>query len=177
MEGCLWAFTLWQETHSFLFLVPLRSYNSSIPFLYKYSHIILVIPTPSSTHSHPDSPHSHPNSSHSYPYSPHSHHDSPHSHPHSSHSHSDSPHSHHSLHSIPWFPIPGFKDSQYNVLKQGQIWLYVVLSCIVLKFERVRIRQQFLLSVLSSFLWIGSISAFHGNRRNRPRQQYIKIVM
>ena len=132
---------------------------------------------PDSPHSHPDSPHSHPNSSHSYPYSPHSHHDSPHSHPHSSHSHSDSPHSHHSLHSIPWFPIPGFKDSQYNVLKQGQIWLYVVLSCIVLKFERVRIRQQFLLSVLSSFLWIGSILAFHGNRRNRPRQQYIKIVM
>ena len=49
MDGCLRTFTLYQETHSFLFLVPLHSYNSSIPLLYRDCH-------PYSLHSYPQFP-------------------------------------------------------------------------------------------------------------------------
>ena len=79
---------------SFIF-VPLRSYNSSIPFFYEDYH-------PYSRHSHPKFP--------AYlsfpPYSPHSHH-----------SHPDFPHSHYSPHSAPRFLIPAFTDSLEKLSK------------------------------------------------------------
>ena len=56
-------------------------------------------------HSHPDFPLSQPDSHHPHP-------DSPHSHPYFPHSYPDPPHSHYSLHSVPRFPIPAFKDSR-----------------------------------------------------------------
>ena len=103
--------------HFLLFLalstVIIRQFHSYTKILTR----VLLIPTHSSLHFHPDSHHSH----HSHPDSPHSHPDSPHSHP-------DSPHSHHFPHSAPQFPISAFTDSLWCIMPEPQCVLKMFLK-------------------------------------------------
>ena len=113
----------YNKKHSFLFLVPLLSYNSSIPLLYKechpyslHSHPQFPASPPWFPSSHPDSPHSHPDSPHFHPYSPHSHPDFSHSHPDSPHSHPYSPHSY-LIPRISIIPFISFPNSPFRLLQ------------------------------------------------------------
>ena len=96
--------------HFLLFLalstVIIRQFHSYTKILTR----VLLIPTHSSLHFHPDSHHSH-----------HSHPDSPHSHP-------DSPHSHHFPHSAPQFPISAFTDSLWCIIPEPQCVLKMFLK-------------------------------------------------
>ena len=95
------------------FLLFLSLSTVIIPQFHSYTKIltrVLLIPTHSSLHSHPDSPHSH------------------HSHPDSSHAHPDSPHSHHFPHSVPQFPISGFTDSLWCIMPKSQCVLKMFLK-------------------------------------------------